>query len=57
MTSQLAPKSQLAPNRDFDNEVRSLRRPGRWISAIVLLVLLAALIQAVATNKNKGLSI
>lgn len=52
MTSQLAPKSQLAPNRDFDNEVRSLRRPGRWISAIVLLVLLAALIQAVATNKN-----
>ncbi|MGO1434634.1 MAG: amino acid ABC transporter permease [Canibacter sp.] len=41
-----------APSREFDNIIKPLRRPGRWVSAIVVLVLLAAFVQAIATNKN-----
>lgn len=41
-----------APSREFDNVVHPLRRPGRWVSTVVILVLLVAFAQAIATNKN-----
>lgn len=41
-----------APSREFDNVVHPLRRPGRWVSTVVILFLLAAFVQAIATNKN-----
>ena len=50
MTTEAATRS--APSREFDNVVRPLRRPGRWVSAAVILLLLAAFAQAIAANKN-----
>lgn len=41
-----------APNREFDNVVKPLRRPGRWVSSAVIIFLLVAFAQAIATNKN-----
>lgn len=41
-----------APSREFDNAVIPLRRPGRWVGAAVIIVLLAAFAQAIATNEN-----
>lgn len=41
-----------APSREFDNVVHPLRRPGRWVSTVVILFLLVAFVQAIATNKN-----
>jgi polar amino acid transport system permease protein len=41
-----------APNREYDNVVKPLRRPGRWIGAIVIVYLVVAFIVAFATNKN-----
>ncbi|EYT54744.1 ABC transporter permease [Leucobacter sp. UCD-THU] len=41
-----------APSREFDNAVRPLRRPGRWIGAAFLIILLVAFVQAIATNEN-----
>ncbi|UOQ57796.1 amino acid ABC transporter permease [Leucobacter allii] len=43
-----------APERDrsFDIEARPLRRPGRWIWAIVLILLAAWFVQALWTNRN-----
>jgi len=40
------------PNKEFDNYVKPLRRPGRWIAAAVLVFLFVAFAQAIATNKN-----
>jgi polar amino acid transport system permease protein len=40
------------PSREFDNVVKPLRRPGRWVSAGVILVLAFAFGQAIATNEN-----
>lgn len=44
--------AQPAPSREHDNYVIPLRRPGRWISAIILLLLLGAFAQAIAVNEN-----
>lgn len=43
-----------APERDrsFDIEARPLRRPGRWIWAIVLILFAAWFVQALWTNEN-----
>lgn len=40
------------PSREFDNVVKPLRRPGRWVTAAVILFVLAAFVQAIALNKN-----
>lgn len=40
------------PSREFDNVVHPLRRPGRWASTVVIVFLLVAFVQAIATNKN-----
>ena len=49
----MAPKAATAaPSREFDNVVHPLRRPGRWVSTVVILFLLVAFVQAIATNKN-----
>lgn len=39
-------------DRSFDVEALPLRRPGRWIWAIALLLFAAWFVQALATNKN-----
>ena len=44
--------AQPLPSREFDNYVKPLRRPGRWVSAIILLILLGAFAQAIALNEN-----
>lgn len=44
--------TQAPPNKEHDNYVQPLRRPGRWVSAVVLIVLFAAIAQAFALNKN-----
>ena len=44
--------AQPAPSREFDNYVKPLRRPGRWVSAVILLILLGAFAQAIALNEN-----
>ncbi|WP_416442451.1 amino acid ABC transporter permease [Leucobacter sp. HNU] len=48
-----------APERDrsFDIEALPLRRPGRWIWAIVLVLFAAWFTQALATNKNIDYSV
>ncbi|MGO3148296.1 MAG: amino acid ABC transporter permease [Leucobacter sp.] len=46
-----------APSREFDNVVHPLRRPGRWVSTVVILFLLVAFVQAIATNKNIEFSV
>jgi polar amino acid transport system permease protein len=43
---------QIPPNKELDNFVRPLRRPGRWVAAAVLILLFVAFAQAIATNKN-----
>lgn len=40
------------PNRTLDNKVTRLRHPGRWIASAVIIIFLAAIAQAVATNEN-----
>ncbi|WP_217134080.1 amino acid ABC transporter permease [Leucobacter chinensis] len=49
MTKAATPQ---APSREFDNVVHSLRRPWRWVSTVVIVFLLVAFVQAIATNKN-----
>lgn len=44
--------AKASPSREFDNVVHPLRRPGRWVSTVVILFLLVAFVQAIATNKN-----
>src|SRR5690554_1145710 len=44
--------AQLPPNKEFDNYVQPLRRPGRWVAAAVLVFLFVAFAHAIATNKN-----
>jgi polar amino acid transport system permease protein len=49
--TQTAPSS--APgNNNFDIVAKRLRRPGRWIWTILLLVFAGAFVQAIALNKN-----
>jgi polar amino acid transport system permease protein len=44
--------AQLLPNKEFDNYVQPLRRPGRWVGAAVLVFLFVAFAHAIATNEN-----
>ncbi|MBC9944345.1 amino acid ABC transporter permease [Leucobacter sp. cx-328] len=55
MTSSTLPKP--GQDRAFDIEALPLRRPGRWIWAIVLLLFAAWFIQALWTNKNIDYSV
>jgi polar amino acid transport system permease protein len=44
--------AQAPPNKEFDNFVQPLRRPGRWVAAAVLIFFFVAFAQAIATNEN-----
>jgi len=44
--------AQAPPNREFDNFVQPLRRPGRWVAAAVPIFFFVAFAQAIATNEN-----
>jgi polar amino acid transport system permease protein len=50
-TSQL---TETRTGRPKDIEAVPVRRPGRWIAAVIVLVVAASLVRSVITNKNFG---
>jgi polar amino acid transport system permease protein len=46
--------TQIAPERPEDIKAVPVRRPGRWIGAIVVLVIAASIVRAIVTNPNFG---
>jgi polar amino acid transport system permease protein len=52
MSSQLGAPGGNPRSTEEDIEAIALRRPWRWISAAIVLVFFAALVQSIATNEN-----
>jgi polar amino acid transport system permease protein len=46
--------TQIAPERPEDIKAVPVRRPGRWIGAIVVLVIAASIVRSIVTNPNFG---
>ncbi len=46
--------TQIAPERPDDIKAVPVRRPGRWIGAVIVLVIAASIVRAIVTNPNFG---
>ncbi len=44
--------TQIAPERPEDIKAVPVRRPGRWIGAVIVLVIAASIVRAIVTNPN-----
>ena len=53
-TSEL---STSAPERPEDIKAVPVRRPGRWVASVIVLVVAASLVRSAATNKRFGWSV